>query len=139
MSLEHFIVFEMGDEAYAIESKRIKEVSRTKELKINTVPKTPNYIRGIINLRGDVVPIIHLNERFGLPVATADLPKRLIVVTHNQALIGLLVDRIIGHHKSESQCLLPPTEEMLAETPYIKGIIKEETATYFVIDLDKLF
>lgn len=139
MSVEHYIVFKLGDESYAIESNKIKEIERIKDISMNKVPLTPKFIKGIINLRGDIVPIIHLKERFGLTSDSEDCPQKLIVVYSKQAYFGLLVDFIEGHRQVESSETLPPTDVMAVDTPYIKAIVKKEHETYFVLDLDRLF
>lgn len=63
MNSQHYIVFQCGAKVYGLASASIKEVGRTRELRLNQVPKTPAYIKGIINLRGEVVPIIDLQEK----------------------------------------------------------------------------
>lgn len=145
MNNTHYIVFQIGTKAYGLASAGIREVGRTKELRLNKVPKTPDYIRGIINLRGDVVPIIHLQRRLagdGLEKELTDepaLPPRLIIVQHQAAYYGLLADKIHGHRCPENGHIFPPTEEMAQLTPYIEAIVREPEQTYFVLDLNQLF
>lgn len=158
MNSQHYIVFQCGAKVYGLASASIKEVGRTRELRLNQVPKTPAYIKGIINLRGEVVPIIDLQEKLesreptptALGASTAQgasaalegfpvLRPRLIIVRLNNACYGLLADQILGHRTPASDEILPPTAEMNELTPYIEAIVREPELTYFVLDLNRLF
>lgn len=152
MNSQHYIVFQCGAKVYGLASASIKEVGRTRELRLNQVPKTPAYIKGIINLRGEVVPIIDLQEKLESrePTSTAIgastalegspvLRPRLIIVRLNSACYGLLADQILGHRTPASDEILPPTAEMNELTPYIEAIVREPELTYFVLDLNRLF
>lgn len=164
MNSQHYIVFQCGAKVYGLASASIKEVGRTRELRLNQVPKTPAYIKGIINLRGEVVPIIDLQEKLesreptptalgastdqgastaiGASTALEGSPvlrPRLIIVRLNNACYGLLADQILGHRTPASDEILPPTAEMNELTPYIEAIVREPELTYFVLDLNRLF
>lgn len=151
MNRRHCIVFQIGTKVYGLASANIKEVGRTRELRLNRVPKTPAYIKGIINLRGEVVPVIDLQAKLEGREAAADLKSstdfrsfydlrsRLIIVRHNSACYGLLADQILGHRTPEADAFLPPTAEMNELTPYIEAIVREPDLTYFLLDLNQLF
>lgn len=155
-SLE-YIVFDVGGEAYGLEAHDIKEVLRVKEIRLNKVPKTLPYIKGLVNLRGEILPVMHLEERFDYAKrrrvtgirTLADLeahrlksakgtPKRLIVVGIQHYAIGILVDAIIGHMTIEEAEFLLPTDQMTQETPYIKGLVVTEGQAFFVLNAEKL-
>ena len=76
--LKQFISFSIGEEEYGLELLRVKEVIRIRE--ITWLPKAPSFVKGIINLRGDVIPIIDLRDKFGLEAKEATAMTRVIVV-----------------------------------------------------------
>src|SRR5271169_6917129 len=88
--LRQFISFSIGEEEYGLELLRVKEVIRIRE--ITWLPKAPSFVKGIINLRGDVIPIIDLRDRFGLEPQTHTAATRVIVVEVDGRLMGMVVD-----------------------------------------------
>ena len=76
--LRQFISFSVGEEDYGLELLRVKEVIRVRE--ITWLPKAPSFVKGIINLRGDVIPIIDLRDKFGLKSREDTAQTRVIVV-----------------------------------------------------------
>ena len=135
---EQIIVFGLGAEEYAIDSLDVMEIDRMKEIRINVVPKVPNYVEGIINLRGDVVPVVNLKKRFGIVSPETGRKQRIIVVRSNNSLVGLLVDSVFGVKSTEGLEILPPTDEMAAEAGYISAIVLEEERMFFVINVDAI-
>jgi purine-binding chemotaxis protein CheW len=88
--LRQFISFSVGQEEYGLELPRVKEVIRVRE--ITWLPKAPSFVKGIINLRGDVIPIIDLRDKFGLESRGDMAQTRVIVVELEDRLTGLVVD-----------------------------------------------
>jgi purine-binding chemotaxis protein CheW len=101
------VVFQLGEEEYAITVERVREV--VKADRITRVPGAPPYVRGIINLRGRVVPVIDLRQRLGLGAVTLERP-RIMVVEDGPALVGMLVDRASEVLRLQSGQLQPPDE-----------------------------
>ena len=84
--LRQFISFSVGDEEYGLELLRVKEVIRVRE--ITWLPKAPSFVKGIINLRGDVIPIIDLRDKFGLESREQTAQTRVIVVEVDGKPVG---------------------------------------------------
>jgi purine-binding chemotaxis protein CheW len=84
------IVFTLGDEEYGIDVENVRSIERM--MPITRVPKTPDFVKGVINLRGVVVPIIDLRGRFGLPQTAATDNTRIIMVSSNEMEVGFIVD-----------------------------------------------
>ncbi|MEW6546831.1 MAG: chemotaxis protein CheW [Bacillota bacterium] len=101
------VVFQLGDEEYAITVERVREV--VKADRITRVPGAPAYVRGIINLRGRVVPVIDLRQRLGLDARPVERP-RIMVVEDGAALVGMLVDRASEVLRVRPGQLQPPDE-----------------------------
>ncbi|WP_019638057.1 chemotaxis protein CheW [Paenibacillus fonticola] len=84
------IVFKLGDEEYGIEVDKVQTIERM--MPITRVPKTYSFVKGVINLRGVVIPVIDLRGRFGLPEADYTDQTRIIIVAVNEMEVGFIVD-----------------------------------------------
>lgn len=107
------IRFRVGDEEYGLDILRVKEIIQIRA--ITRLPRAPSFVRGIINLRGDIVPIIDLRERFGLESRTGTDAARVIVVDVEGRLLGLVVD-------GASQVVRLPAGQIDPPPPLIGGL-----------------
>jgi len=113
------IRFRVGEGEYGLDLLKVKEVIRTRE--VTWPPKTPNCVKGVINLRGDVIPIVDLRERFGLCQRESTEGARVIVVEVEGKNVGLAVD-------SASQVARIPAERF-SDAP---SIIKDSTKNFIM-------
>lgn len=90
--VERYLTFYLSDEEYGIEIKRVREIIRL--LPITHVPLSPPYLKGVINLRGKVIPVISLRLKFGMPESEPTESSCIIVVEFERELVGILVDTI---------------------------------------------
>jgi purine-binding chemotaxis protein CheW len=135
--LNQLISFEVGEEEYGLEILRVKEVIRIRE--ITRLPKAPSFVRGIINLRGDVIPIIDLRDKFGLPNAEYTDTTRVIVTDVDGKLVGMVVD-------AASQVLRVPADQIDPPPPivgglsaeYIKGVGKLGERLIILLNIDRI-
>ncbi|HZG84378.1 chemotaxis protein CheW [Paenibacillus sp.] len=84
------IVFSIGNEEYGIEVEHVKTIERM--MPMTRVPKTPPFVKGVVNLRGVVVPVIHLASRFGLPESEPTENTRIVMVSVGDIDVGFIVD-----------------------------------------------
>ncbi len=126
--LRQFISFSVGDEEYGLELLTVKEVIRVRE--ITWLPKAPSFVKGIINLRGDVIPIIDLRDKFGLEAKEATAMTRVIVVEVDGKLTGMVVD-------SASQVVRIPVDQIDPPPPVFGGVAQDFITGVGKID-DKL-
>lgn len=138
MTEKQYVVFSLGSEEYGLNILKVSEINRLKELEITKVPQTPNYIEGIINLRGDVVPILNLRRRFAIQHKELDKQTRIVVVKIDSKNIGLLVDSVSHVVTFEEEEFSPPPEEMAIDSNYIMGVGKKGKRMVFLLDIDKL-
>ena len=117
--VRQFISFSVGEEEYGLELLRVKEVIRVRE--ITWLPKAPSCVKGIINLRGDVIPIIDLRDKFGLESREVTAQTRVIVVEIEGRLTGLVVD-------SASQVVRIPSDQV-DPPPQVLGRFSQELIT----------
>ena len=132
------ISFTLGEETYGIEITKIREIIRVGQ--ITQVPETPHYIKGLINLRSTVIPVIDLRTRFGVPEGELTDESRIMVLNVSERMIGIVVDavsevlRITGDQISEA----PPTVASQGNE-YMIGLVRLEEQLLILLDVDKLF
>lgn len=113
---KQLISFVVGREEYGLEILRVKEVIRTRE--ITWIPQAPTFIKGVINLRGEVIPIFDLRDRFGLDHTDYTSMTRVIVVETGGRLVGIVVDEV-------SQVILIPAAQIEPPPNVVGGLSKE--------------
>lgn len=132
------VSFKLGDETYGIEITKIREIILVGA--ITQVPETPHYIKGLINLRSTVIPVIDLRARFGLPEGEMTDESRIMVLNVGERTIGIVVDavrevlRVSGDQISEA----PPTVASLGNQ-YMTGLVRLEEQLLILLDVDQLF
>jgi len=132
-----YVVFKMNNEHYGIDIANVKSIERIQSF--TRVPNSPIYVKGVINLRGEVVPIIDLRLRFQLPYKELDSNSRIIIVFVNDIEIGLLVDSSSEVIEISPQDIdNPPTIKDSSTEGFIKGIGKKDEKLIILIDLEKV-
>jgi len=135
--LNQLISFIVGEEEYGLEILRVKEVIRLRE--ITRLPRAPSFVKGIINLRGDVIPIIDLRDRFGLERKEYTSMTRVIVVDVDGRLVGMVVD-------AASQVVRVPADQIDPPPPivgglsaeFIKGVGKLDERLIILLNIDRI-
>lgn len=138
MSEHQVMVFWLANEEYGISIDDIKEVDRLKEIIINRIPKVPSFVEGIVNLRGDVVPIINLRKKLDMIEAELTKNSRIIVVDIHSQLVGLLVDRISGVVGLREEEISPAPAEWDKNGEYISRVGKLGERIIFLLDAGKI-
>jgi purine-binding chemotaxis protein CheW len=87
---KQYVVFRLENEEYGIDILRVKEIKEM--MSITRVPKAAHFVRGVINLRGEVIPVIDLRKKFNLPEGTENESTRIIIVSVDDITVGLIVD-----------------------------------------------
>jgi purine-binding chemotaxis protein CheW len=135
--LRQIIVFRVGKEDYGLEIDKVQEVIRMKIIK--KLPRSPHYILGVMNLRGNIIPIIGLRQKFGLPEVTYDEFTRIVVVNHENKLVGMVVDevnRVINVPENS----IEGNSDMIRENTkaLVRGVAKLDDQVVILIELDYL-
>jgi purine-binding chemotaxis protein CheW len=132
-----FLTFLLGNEAYAIEIKFVIEMIGMQP--ITEVPELPEYVRGIINLRGKIVPVMDVRLRFKKEIKEYNDRTCIIVVDVDGILLGLIVDNISEVISIPDEEIVPPPEiNSCAENKYIKGIGKVGSNVKLILDCRKI-
>ncbi|MDN4494265.1 chemotaxis protein CheW [Ureibacillus aquaedulcis] len=131
------IVFQLADKEYAIPVSNVQGIEKL--MHITRVPKTKSFVKGVINLRGVVTPLIDLRERFGIPISNNEDTTRIIIITLEEMEVGFIVD-------SANDVLDIPVSAIEAqpevvgsnEEEFISGVAKLENRLLILLHLDKV-
>jgi purine-binding chemotaxis protein CheW len=136
-TVSQWVTFHLGDEIYGIDVLQVQEVLRITE--ISPVPGSPDYVLGIINLRGNVVTVIDARYRFGLPPKDVDDASRIIVVDAFEKVIGLLVDNVSEvAYVPNAQIETAPNVGADDGDKFVSGVSNREGGLLIMVDLAKL-
>ena len=135
--LLQLVTFSIGDEEFGVNILKVQEIIRTME--ITKVPRAPEFVEGVINLRGKVIPIIDLRRRFGLAPKAHDKNTRIIVIEINNIIVGFVVDAVSEVLRIPASTVEPPPPvEAGVESDYISGVGQLQDRLLIMLDLDKL-
>lgn len=132
-----FLSFFLGNEEYAIAILKVQEIIGL--MSITPVPRMPAHIRGVLNLRGKIVPVINLRLRFGLPAVEDTEESCVIVVQEAGALMGILVDKVSEVADIESsQIEEVPSLSKAKRNDYLSGLGKNGKSVKMMVDVHKV-
>jgi purine-binding chemotaxis protein CheW len=135
--LTELISFAIGDDQYGVDIMAVREIKGWSD--ITHLPKQPDYMRGVLNLRGAMVPIIDLRCRFGQGLTEATAFHIVIVVQIGASLVGLLADRVLDIVAFEASKIQPvPQIAENAQTDFLCGLLTVEDGMIAMIDLPAL-
>ena len=134
---EQLVVFDLASEAYGVDIGAVREIIRIMD--ITRVPKTPEFVEGIINLRGKVIPVVDLRRRFSLPVSEENKENRIVVVDIGGQDIGVVVDAVTEVLRISSELVEPPSSVITtADSAFLLGIAKLESRLIILLDLERV-
>ncbi|NOZ58187.1 MAG: chemotaxis protein CheW [Euryarchaeota archaeon] len=128
------VVFRLGDEEYAAEVSQVREIIRME--KITRLPRAPEFVEGIINLRGQLTTVISLRRLFGLP--EEQMPGRRIIVLDQEEPTGIVVDSVTEVLSLSREEVDTPEHVFGADTRFIKGVGKREDRLIIILDLSRV-
>ena len=136
-----YLVFQLDREEFAIKVLKVREIVGLQD--ITVVPRAPSCVRGVINLRGKIIPVVDLRRKFGMP-EIAFTPRTCIVVVQVQGetgaiLLGVIVDGVVEVlNMPETDIVDTPDFGRGAATPYLLGIAKSKGKVKILLDIDRL-
>jgi purine-binding chemotaxis protein CheW len=131
-----FLTFILGKESYGIEIKYVTEIIGLQP--ITEVPELPDYIRGIINLRGQIIPVMDVRQRFKKPFMEYNDRTCVVVIDIGDISIGLIVDSVSEVLSISESEIVPPPEIHKTGNKFIKGIGKVGNEVKILLDCNKL-
>lgn len=140
---DQFLTFMLAGEEYGVDILRVQEIKGWDS--VTPIPNTPDYIRGVINLRGTIVPIVDLRRRFHLEAVEYG-PMTVVIVlrvedpnTGNSRVMGLVVDAVSDVYNVPEDSIKPaPDFGSVVDVDFVKGLATLENAMVIVLDIDRL-
>ena len=131
------VCFKLAEEEYSVDITRVQEVIRVQ--KITPVPQMPGFVLGVVNIRGNVVPVFDLRKKFGLAMKEFDGLTKILVITIDNILISFIVDEILDNIKIEKKRIDPaPSVKMQIQKECVKGVGLIEERMIIILDLDQI-
>ncbi len=135
-NLTEWVTFRLADEKYGVNVMQVREVLKNMELA--PVPGAPDFVMGIINVRGNVVTVIDTRKRFGLPSVDTDDATRIMVIEEDGEVVGMLVDSVAEVATlRDSEIELAPNVGNDESSKYIHGVTKWNDELLILVDLHK--
>lgn len=133
-----FVVFSIGKEDYCVDILKVQEIIRMVE--VTWLPRKPAFIIGVINLRGEIIPVVDLRLKFGLPKKEYNKFTRILIAQLGEKLVGMVVDGVeevltLGQSQIEKE------PEMLSsgqKSDYIDGIAKVNEQVFIILDITRV-
>lgn len=134
---EQVVIFTLGDEHYAVNIGDVWEINTMQE--ITRIPRAPDFIEGVINLRGEIIPVMDLRKRLGLPPRAANKNTRIMVVQSVHNRLGLIVDGVREVMKIRHSAVEPVSQfGTLIDEEFLRGIAKQDECLIILLDMQAL-
>lgn len=130
------VIFRLAQEEYGLPITKVQEINRL--VPITKLPQTPDFMEGIINLRGRIIPVIDLRKRFQLAVADYTEDNRIIIVEVNGQTVGIIVDAVTEVVRLAAASVEPPPPSFIIDAQYIHGVGKLDERLLILLDIDKI-
>ncbi|WP_422445783.1 chemotaxis protein CheW [Thermoanaerobacterium sp. DL9XJH110] len=136
-NIRQFVEFKLGEEEYGVDILQVKTIERM--MPITRVPKAPSFVEGVINLRGEVVPIIDLKKRFDLPATDVTDNTRILIVTVEDLTVGMIVDSATEVIQLPQDAIEPaPTIVGGIDSSFLEGVGKLNGKLLILLNLAKV-
>ena len=135
--LETWVTFRLAGELFALPVTAAREILRVST--ITRVPHAPHTVRGIINMRGRVVPVVDFRVRLGLPVADVSPKSRILIASTRNRLLGLLVDEVEQVVSLDANAVAPPPDDVMTnQSEYIVGVYHLDDRLLILLDVERV-
>lgn len=134
---EQLVVFQLSEQTYGIDIASVYEIIRMET--ITRVPRTPDFVEGVINLRGRIIPVIDLCKRFGLAYSERTSSSRIIIVDVDGSTIGMIVDAVSEVLRVPVDSIEPPPPMVHGiDAAYLRGIAILDKRLIILLNLEKM-
>ncbi|KUK14567.1 MAG: chemotaxis protein CheW [Synergistetes bacterium] len=132
------VVFRLGKEEYGVDIAKVQEIVRVQE--VTHIPQAPAFVEGIVNLRGNIIPIVDLKKRFNLEGGdVSEKEKRVIVVNVGKQIVGIVVDSVSEIIRIPRENVEPPPPIVAGiEATYIEGVGKIDKRLIILLNIEKI-
>lgn len=131
------VVFDLNEEAHGVDISQVREIIRMQE--ITRVPRAPEFIEGVINLSGKLIPVVDLRARFSMPSTERTDEHGIVVVDVDGQDIGMVVDAVTEVSRIPSDSIEPPSSVITTDdSEYLTGIVKTDDKLIILLDIAKV-
>ncbi|MBP2662199.1 MAG: cheW 2 [Firmicutes bacterium] len=130
------VIFRLAQEEYGLPITKVQEINRL--VPITKLPQTPPFMEGIINLRGQIIPVIDLRKRFTLAVSEYNDDSRIIIVEIDGETVGVIVDAVAEVVQIAAADVEPPPPSFILDAKYIQGVGKLEDRLLILLEIDQV-
>ena len=136
--LLQLVIFQLGGEEFGVEIMQVQEIIRMPE--ITRIPQSPEYVEGVINLRGKIIVVINLDTRFDLNSKELDDDSRIIIVEVGENVVGMVVDSVseVLRLSTSSVEAAPEIISSKIKADYLKGVGKLDDRLLILLDLERV-
>jgi purine-binding chemotaxis protein CheW len=134
---KQLVIFKLGDEEFGVDILKVREIEKLDQ-QITRVPKSPAFVEGVINLRGEIVPIVDLRKRFGLVVRQTSNEARVIIVDINDGQVGMIVDAVVEVIRLNVSAIenAPPITRGV-DAYFLSGVAKIDERLIILLNLER--
>lgn len=134
---KQLVVFTIAGEEFGFEITQVREIIKPRE--ITRLPHTPDFVEGVTNLRGEVIPVVDLKKRFGIGSTEKNDDNRIIIAEVNDTRVGFIVDSVTETLRIPASAIEPPPRNVAGlKADYLIGIGKLENRLLIVLDAGRI-
>ncbi len=131
------VSFHLADETFGVEITKVREINLM--CAITQVPQSPHYVKGLINLRSNVIPVVDLRTLFGLPENELDSESRIMVMQVGSRTIGIIVDGVDEVLRISNKDIAPPPATVSGlGNEYLEGLVRLENQLLILLDIEQV-
>ncbi|NOR48335.1 MAG: chemotaxis protein CheW [Methanosarcinaceae archaeon] len=136
--LLQLVIFQLGGEEFGVEIMQVQEIIRMPD--ITRIPQSPEYVEGVINLRGKIIVVINLNTKFDLHSKELDADSRIIIVEIGENVVGMIVDSVSEVLRLSTSSVEPAPDIISTKikADYLKGVGKLDKRLLILLDLERV-
>ncbi|MDX1635156.1 MAG: chemotaxis protein CheW [Marinobacter sp.] len=132
-----FLTFRLGEEEYAVDILKVQEIKGYGG--VTRIARAPSFIKGVINLRGTIIPIVDLRDRFGVGELSYDEFTIVIILNLTERVVGIVVDSVSDVSRLTDEDIRPaPNFSTAVDTRYIEGLAETDQGMLIVLEIDGL-
>lgn len=137
-SILQLVTFKLENDEFGVDILKVQEINRM--MNITKIPNAPDFIEGVINLRGKIIPIVDLRKKLGFPSKEYDKATRIIVIELEGIILGFVVDSVSEVLRIPRNTIEPPPSIIRGiESEFIEGVGKLEDRLLILLELKKIF
>lgn len=136
--ISRFLSFFIDNEQYGLDISRIKEIIAL--MNITHIPKTPDFVKGVINLRGSIIPVVDIRLKFGMEAKKETVETAIVIYEIDNVSIGFIVDKVDDVFTIDTDNIsAAPNFGTSVDTTFISGIAEVDESVIMILDLKNIF